>query len=123
MVTKSMDRRGFIARGAALAGSTVAVSEALTRLDNRAALANVAALARSSYGTPQPKPDQDGRIVLSLPRGFSYVTFGDIGSPLSDGRPTPLALDGMAAFRGPRGTVRLIRNHEDRNPPTAPAPG
>ena len=38
---------------------------------------------------------------------------------MSDGRPTPLALDGMAAFKGPRGTVRLIRNHEDRNVPPA----
>ena len=38
---------------------------------------------------------------------------------MSDGNLTPLALDGMAAFPGPRGTVRLIRNHEDRNPPGA----
>ena len=64
-------------------------------------------------------PDQNGRVVLALPDDFSYVTFGDIGSPMSDGRPTPLALDGMAAFEGPRGTVRLIRNHEDRNLPPA----
>jgi len=63
--------------------------------------------------------DQRGRYVLALPAGFSYVTFGDIGSPLSDGTPTPLPLDGMAAFRGPDGTMRLIRNHEDRNVPPA----
>ena len=54
--------------------------------------------------------------MLALPAGFSYVTFGHIGSRMSDGNLTPLALDGMAAFRGPKGTVRLIRNHEDRNP-------
>ena len=31
---------------------------------------------------------------------------------MSNGRPTPPAHDGMAAFPGPRGTVRLVRNHE-----------
>ncbi|HWM08940.1 MAG TPA: alkaline phosphatase PhoX [Solirubrobacteraceae bacterium] len=110
-----MDRRAFLARGAAVAGSTVVASEALTRLSNRMALADMRANGRSGYGPPAPMPDQRGRVVLALPAGFSYVTFGDIGSPLSDGTPTPLALDGMAAFRGPHGTVRLIRNHEDRN--------
>ena len=60
--------------------------------------------------------DQRGVEVLALPAGFSYVTFGHIGAPMSDGTPTPLALDGMAAFAGPHGGVRLIRNHEDRNP-------
>ena len=37
---------------------------------------------------------------------------------MSDGNPTPLALDGMSAFRGARrGKVRLVRNSEDRNLP------
>ena len=57
--------------------------------------------------------------MLALPAGFSYVTFGHIASEMTDGHQTPLALDGMAAFPGPHGTVRLIRNHEDRNPPGA----
>jgi secreted PhoX family phosphatase len=61
--------------------------------------------------------DQRGMEILALPAGFSYVTFGHIGSRMSDGHTTPLALDGMSAFQGPNGTVRLIRNHEDRNPP------
>ena len=113
-----MDRRAFLARTAAVAGGTVAGSEALMRLTNRAALADLRATG-TGYGPLTPMPDQNGRVVLALPDGFSYVTFGDIGSPLSDGTPTPLALDGMAAFKGPRGTVRLIRNHEDRNLPPA----
>jgi uncharacterized protein len=118
----TMDRRAFLARGAAVAGTTVVGTEALGRLANRMALADVRALGGSSYGTPVPMPDQHGRTILALPEGFSYVTFGEIGSPMSDGRPTPLALDGMAAFRGPHGTVRLIRNSEDRNlPPLARA--
>jgi uncharacterized protein len=114
----TMDRRAFLARTAAVAGGTVAGSEALMRLANRAALADLRATG-GGYGPLTPMPDQNGRVVLALPDGFSYVTFGDIGSPLSDGTPTPLALDGMAAFKGPRGTVRLIRNHEDRNLPPA----
>src|SRR5215207_571799 len=112
----TMDRRAFIARGAAAAGGVVVGSEGLGRLGNRLALGDMRTTHRSSYGPPQPTPDQLGRAVLALPAGFTYVTFGEIGSPMSDGAPTPLALDGMAAFRGPRGTVRLIRNHEDRNP-------
>ncbi len=117
-----MDRRAFLARTAAAAGGTVAGTEALARLANRAALADLRQAGRG-YGPLRPKRDQRGRTILALPKGFSYVTFGDIGSPLSDGTPTPLALDGMAAFKGPRGTVRLIRNHEDRNlPPAASLP-
>jgi secreted PhoX family phosphatase len=114
-----MDRRAFIARGAALASGTVLSSAALERLRSRAALASKGSESAYGYGPPQRMADQRGRFVLALPAGFSYVTFGDIGSPLSDGTPTPLALDGMATFRGPGGTVRLIRNHEDRNAPGA----
>ena len=114
-----MDRRAFIARGAALAGGTVLSSAALERLRSRSALASMASDQGYGYGPPARMPDQHGRFVLALPAGFSYVTFGEIGSPMSDGTPTPLALDGMAAFPGPHGTVRLIRNHEDRNPPGA----
>ena len=118
----TMDRRAFLARSAVAASGTVVGSEALARLTNRAALADLRATAKG-YGALRPMADQRGRMVLALPRGFSYVTFGDIGSPLADGTPTPLALDGMAAFRGPRETVRLIRNHEDRNvPPAASLP-
>ena len=62
--------------------------------------------------------------VLALPAGFSYVTFSHTGSRMSDGNPTPLALDGMGSFAGGRyhgrsrhgHLVRLVRNSEDRNP-------
>ena len=110
-----MDRRAFIARGIAATGGGALSAVALERLASRAALADKGNRGPSSYGEPQPMPDQRGIEVLALPAGFSYVTFGHIGSRMSDGNVTPLALDGMAAFRGPHGTVRLIRNHEDRN--------
>ena len=123
----AMDRRTFLGVGAtAAAGSTMLSAVALERLTARSALAASgsgrglkarAATSEAGYGPVAPVKDQRGVEVLALPAGFSYVTFGHIGGRMSDGRPTPLALDGMAAFAGPDGTVRLIRNHEDRNPP------
>ena len=91
------------------------------------------------YGPLRRTPDQRGVEVLALPAGFSYVTFSHTGSTMSDGNPTPLALDGMGVFgggrhhgHGPQGhghhkgherhnghkdrLVRLVRNSEDRNP-------
>ncbi len=114
-----LDRRTFLARGAVGMLSAAAVE----RLVARSSLAALAADSAYGYGPIQPTPDQHGRLILALPAGFSYVTFGEIGSTMSDGNPTPLALDGMAAFPGPGGTVRLIRNHEDRNPPGAGSVG
>ncbi len=67
------------------------------------------------YGTLSPTPDQNGDKFLALPQGFEYVTFGKIGDPMSDGYATPRNHDGMGAFKGPHGTIRLIRNHEVRN--------
>ena len=49
---------------------------------------------------------------LELPDGFWYVRFGAAGDKMSNGKPTPNYHDGMAAFPGPGGTVRLVRNHE-----------
>jgi secreted PhoX family phosphatase len=114
-----LDRRTFLVRGAAGMASIAAVE----RLMARSALAAKGPDEAFGYGPPQRMADQRGRFVLALPAGFSYVTFGEIGSTMSDGNVTPLALDGMAAFAGPGGTVRLIRNHEDRNLPGAGSVG
>ena len=54
------------------------------------------------YGPLRRTRDQRGIEVLALPAGFSYVTFGHTGTTMSDGNPTPLALDGMSAFAGGR---------------------
>lgn len=62
---------------------------------------------RGGYGPLTPAGP-----VLALPEGFRYVRFGDEGSPMVGGAPTPPLHDGMAAFSGPSGTVRLVRNHE-----------
>jgi len=70
---------------------------------------------RGDYGELHPAPDQDGRQVLALPRGFGYSTFSRTGEPLGNGLAVPRNHDGMACFAGPGGTLRLIRNHELRN--------
>lgn len=52
---------------------------------------------------------------LALPVGFRYAVLNRQGVPMSDGKPTPGAFDGMAAFTV-GGKTRLIRNHEIRTP-------
>src|SRR5688572_17566181 len=63
--------------------------------------------------------DNDQGILL-LPSGFQVRAFGATGDRMSDGRPTPVAHDGMAAFPFGPDRVRLVRNHEDRNGVTTP---
>jgi uncharacterized protein len=118
-MTTTLDRRSFLGRGAMVAGGGVLSLTALERLIAHDALARQSGRRPrgDGYGPLERMADQRGVEVLALPAGFSYVTFGHIGSQMSDGNTTPLALDGMAAFRGAgRNEVRLIRNHEDRNP-------
>jgi uncharacterized protein len=70
------------------------------------------------YGELQPTPEEDsGTVFLELPRGFRYRVISREGQTMSDGNPTPGIFDGMGAYPGPRGTVILIRNHENRSRP------
>lgn len=65
------------------------------------------------YGMLRPVRDErDGVVRLELPKGFKYRTFHHAGETLPDGSTLPGRHDGMAAFRGPRGTTVLVRNHE-----------
>jgi hypothetical protein len=82
-------------------------------------------LGRSrGYGPLARTPDQNGEEILALPQGFSYVTFSKTGQPLMDGTGVvPRNHDGMACFARPDGTIRLIRNHENRNAPGEPTLG
>ena len=123
-----LDRRTFITRAAA-AGGLLSIG-AIERLVARDALGAGRHHGAEPYGPLLRVADQRGVEVLALPAGFTYVTFSHTGSRMSDGNPTPLALDGMGAFgsgrhhhgrdhhhgRGNRHLVRLVRNSEDRNP-------
>jgi uncharacterized protein len=109
-------RRTFLRNSAACVGGliTAATLDSLTwysRADG------ALGLSPGGYGQLAPVPDQNGDAILALPRGFSYVTFSKIREPMTDGNATPINLDGMAAFPGRNGAVRLIRNHEVGNPP------
>src|SRR5215217_5389241 len=109
-----LDRRTFIARAAVAGGGLMSLG-AVERLVARDAWADRSTTAQP-YGPLRRTKDQRGVEVLALPAGFSYVTFSHTGSKMSDGHPTPLALDGMGSFDGGRrGLVRLVRNSEDRN--------
>jgi uncharacterized protein len=123
-----LDRRAFLTRAAAVGGGLMSLG-AIERLAYAEATGGHRHRRTQPYGPLQRMPDQRGVEVLALPAGFSYVTFGHIGSTMSDGNPTPLALDGMSAFAGRRrhghhgsghGLVRLVRNSEDRNPVGVP---
>ncbi len=106
------DRRLFL-RASVLAAGSLAASplRALATLGDTIELTGEPVALRSAnnggYGPLRPAGPE-----LALPEGFSYVRFGGEGTPMSNGRPTPQVHDGMAAFPGPRGTVRLVRNHE-----------
>src|SRR5215218_2102575 len=117
-----LDRRTFLTRAAVSGGGLLSIG-AVERLVTRDALGHGRRTSAEPYGPLRRVADQRGVEVLALPAGFSYVTFGHIGSMMSDGNPTPLALDGMGSFAGGRlhgcgkdHLVRLVRNSEDRNP-------
>jgi secreted PhoX family phosphatase len=54
----------------------------------------------------------DPNKLLDLPAGFGYTVVSEVGTQMSDGLPVPGLHDGMAAFPGENGTIRLICNHE-----------
>jgi secreted PhoX family phosphatase len=110
----AINRRSFL-RGAALAGASVTVPfQALAGREGGPRDAS------PDYGPLSPVNDETtGLPLLLLPEGFRYVSFGWTGDLLADGTPTPPAHDGMAAFGGEDGRVRLVRNHEVGEGPDA----
>jgi secreted PhoX family phosphatase len=121
----TLDRRSFLTRGAAAAGTAAASTTLFRTLDNAAGAASPSFGHRGpkgrkgdgGYGPLARVADQNGDEILALPDGFTYVTFSRIGETMSDGTPVPVAHDGMAAFKGHRNTTLLIRNHEVRTAP------
>jgi secreted PhoX family phosphatase len=127
MTTTDLGRRTFL-RGAVATTGGVLVSGSLHTL-----LASTAEAATPAMGL-QPVADlRDGKVRLHLPDGFRYRSFHDtdtlLPAPpapqvpppvvLDDGTVLPGRHDGMAAFRGRKGNVWLIRNHEVNGPVTS----
>lgn len=118
---QSLGRRSFIQSGIAAGGGVFA----LAAMDGLAARA---ALADTEDGAADPDNGGYGELreitrtdevtgfdqTLALPEGFDFAVFGLASTTMDDGHHTALGHDGMAAFEGPDGTVRLVRNHEER---------
>ncbi len=102
-------RRDFLKHAALVGGAAVSVP--------------LESLWRSAHAEGQRETDGYGPLVrardettglplIELPEGFRYLSYGWTGDRMTDGRPTPGAHDGMAAFASKDGRVALIRNHE-----------
>jgi uncharacterized protein len=116
----SVDRRSFLRGGMAVGGGVFALA-AMEGLAARAAYANSEEGSDPDHGgygelqeITRTDPVTGMDQTLSLPKGFDFAVFGLAGTHMSDGHVTALGHDGMAAFAGPNGTVRLVRNHEER---------
>ena len=126
----NLKRRGFV-RGVAAALGGAAVSGPFSGFFARAALAADGgplwpgfAGNHGGYGPLSPLAEIDGKgTFFALPEGFSYRLLSTAGDVMSDGIPTPSRADGMAAFVGPRGNIRLVRNHEVTFETAQPAGG
>jgi uncharacterized protein len=114
---RGFDRRTLLRYGTAAAGASALAGplfglfarqvQATTRLD----------AIKSPYGPVAPVRDQTtGLPLLQLPDGFTYQSFGWSGDPMVDGKPTPMAHDGMAVVQtrvvDGETEITLIRNHE-----------
>ncbi len=111
-------RRDFVRQAGRLAGAA-AVAPSLAGLAACAGRASVPGYPSPTvgYGPLRPAGGE-----LALPEGFSYAVLSVEGRPMSDGRPTPRAHDGMGLFAVSDDVVRLVRNHEDQDPPGVAAP-
>jgi hypothetical protein len=102
----TLDRRTLLRRGLAAGGGLAALGP-LHALGAQVAH-GVNPKRAAGYGPLVDKGD------LWLPADFEYAVIQRQGEPMSDGNPVPGIFDGMAAYRGKRGTIVLIRNHENR---------
>lgn len=102
-----VDRRNFLRMG--LLGTAVASAGVMAYSPEAGA-----ALLKNSIRTSTPTGYGMSAAgeELALPAGFSYHSFGQFGSAMSDGFITPPIHDGMACFDAGDGTWRLVRNHE-----------
>ncbi len=90
---------GAAAHVMAATGANTAVAETVREAARR--------VSRPGYG---PLVQHTGE--MSLPKGFTAISFGEAFSMMDDGFRTPPCHDGTGTFHMGNGVVRLIRNHE-----------
>ena len=113
------NRREFLRTSARLTGAAVlapSLQGLIACAGNAVGLTRMTSPEPAARGAGGYGPLRVAGPELALPEGFSYSVVSFSGKPMSDGRLTPGAFDGMGAFRLPNGNVRLIRNHENRDP-------
>ncbi len=108
-----MNRRHFLSQiSLATGGAIAAFSGFQKRALAFAETGNLANLRAAGFGELAPVATKNtGETFLALPNGFEYNVFGKAQNPLTDGRPTPAAHDGMATFQV-KNELRIVRNHE-----------
>lgn len=111
-----LDRRKFLIRSSVAAGSALAINRLVAYQAAAAAASPLRAIrGAGGYGALQAvKSANTGETLLTLPEGFQYTVIGRANEKMSDGYPTPVRHDGMAAFRVRR-ELRVVRNHEINN--------
>ena len=108
-----MKRRDFLRNlSLATSGAFLAYNGFQNRANVFAESGNLANLRAAGFGELAPVAAKNtGETLLALPKGFEYNVVGKAKNPLSDGRPTPAAHDGMATFQV-KNELRIVRNHE-----------
>ncbi len=108
-----LNRRNFLRQTAIAGGAALALQGLVARDMLKTGGARAFAAAGSGgYGPIAARPSNNtGESLIMLPEGFQYTVIGKVGSGMADGRLTPGAHDGMAAF-AVNGMIHLVRNHE-----------
>lgn len=111
-----LSRREFILGAGIASAGLLAFCGLVRRYGLLRAPASVSLRSSSAaYGPLIPtKANNTGETLLALPKDFQYTVFGKTGTRMFDGRLTPSAHDGMAAFQV-KDELRLVRNHEVNN--------
>ncbi len=118
-----MHRRSFIKNFSLFSGGLALACSSLGRRAHAfTATGDLTAFRAEGFGELIPTAAKNtGEKLLALPSGFEYNVMSKSGKPMSDGRPTPGAPDGMWTFRV-KNELRIVRNHEIANA-SQPRPG